>query len=131
MMMVLPTELRITESSILKSLTVSTLGNKLVVSLRTVSQNTQGIVVIYHECNENRKSLILSTAYFNSHKNDTVVTIDVKPGCYHVAIFVVTGGYRVEDSPAKVICVNVGDSCKLLTLFSVIIIITVISVQCQ
>ena len=120
------TESGITESSVLKSLTVSTLGNKLIISLGTVSRSTQGITVIYHECNENSKSLILSTAYFNSHKNDTMVTINVRPGCYHVAIFGVTYGYRVEESLAKVACVNVGGSCKLkfLSIFQFILIIS-------
>ena len=117
---ILPTESRITESSVLKSLSVSTLGDKFVISLRTVSQNTQGIVVIYHECNENNNSLVLSTAYFNSYENDTMVTIDVKPGCYHVAIFGVTGAYRVEESSAKVVCIHVGGSRKSrsLSIFS-------------
>lgn len=116
--MVLSTETRITESSVLKSLTVSSVGNKLVISPRTVSQNAQGIIVIYHECNGNNNSLILSTAYLNinSFKNDTMVTINVKPGCYHIAIFGVTGGYRVEESAAKVVCINVGGSCKSVAL---------------
>ena len=104
----------------MKSLTVSTIGNKLVISLGTVSQSTQGIIVIYHKCNENSKSLILSTAYFNSHENDTMVTINVRPGCYHVAIFGVTRGYRVEESSTKVACVNVGSSCKFKINFYLI-----------
>lgn len=116
---VLSTGTRITENSVLKSLAVSSMGNKLVISPRTVSQNAQGIIVIYHECTGNNNSLILSTAYLNfinSFKNDTMVTINVKPGCYHIAIFGVTGGYRVEESAAKVVCINVGGSCKLVAL---------------
>ena len=96
---------------------VSTLENKLVVSLKTVTLGITGIIIIYHECNENNKSLILSTAYFNSYGNHTVVTIDVKPGCYHVAIFGVTEGYKVEESSAKVVCINVRDSCKLISIY--------------
>ena len=42
-----------------------------------------------------------------------MAAIDVDRGCYNVAIFGVTGGYRVEESSAKVVRINVGNSCKL------------------
>ena len=53
-----------------------------------------------------------------------MVTINVRPGCYHTAIFGVTRGYRVEGSSAKVACVNVGGTCKLKLLFQFILIIS-------
>ena len=113
----------------MRSVTVSTLENKLVILLKRVDENTQGIIVIYHECSENSKNLILSTAYFNCYENHTMVTVNIKPGCYHVAIFGVTEGYTVEESSAKVVCIDVRDSCKLISIYLSVYIALIIFIR--
>ena len=86
---------------------ITTTTNKLIVS-STFHCDAQGIVIIYHQCIE---SIILSTVHHSvtSNQNQTITSVGVDPGCYHVAVFGLTMEYRAEEMPAEVSCVRVNN----------------------
>ena len=89
-------------------------GSNKVVVLCTHHLNVQGIVVIYHRCIDTNESLELSRVYFSIDQAETVASISVEAGCYHVAVFGVTAEYRIEESPANVTRITVynGKPCS-------------------
>ena len=105
------------KSSVLRSVIVTAGPTKRII-LCTHHKNVQGIVVIYHQCADTNKNLELSTVHFNTRvgQNETMASVSVEAGCYHVAVFGVSAEYRVEESPAKVVQITVYNGKQLYTL---------------
>ena len=104
----------ITESLILTSVTITAITNRLIISSTFYQNTAQGLVIIYHQCIENNKNLTVSSVHVSlNHQNQTVMSIDVDAGCYHVAVFGITAEYSSEEPPASVVCVRVPGQSKI------------------